>query len=88
MGRPLIATDSPGCRELVVEKEGGIACEPRDVSSLANAMRRIIGMTAAEREQMGQAARRLIEERFSEERVVEAYLAALAGIAAEADAVG
>ncbi|MCL6730141.1 glycosyltransferase family 4 protein [Sphingomonas hankyongi] len=78
MARPLISTDTPGCRELVVETAGGLACAPRDVSSLVDAMRKIARMSATERTRMGLAARSLVEERFSEERVVHAYLAALA----------
>jgi glycosyltransferase involved in cell wall biosynthesis len=88
MGRPLIATDTPGCRELVVGQAGGIACKPRDVASLSDAMRTIARMAASERVAMGLAARRLVEERFSEDRVVQDYLAALAAIGARETSLG
>ena len=88
MGRPLIATDTPGCRELVVGQAGGIACKPRDVASLSEAMRTIARMMTSERVAMGLAARRLVEERFSEDRVVNAYVAALAAIGAREASVG
>ena len=78
MARPLIATDAPGCRELVVDQPGGLACAPRDANSLADAMRQLLQMSPLDRTSMGLAARRLVEERFSEKRVIAAYLAALA----------
>lgn len=77
MGRPLVATDVPGCREVVEHGTNGFLCEAKSAGSLAKAMAALIGMAGGERARMGLAARRRVEERFSEERVVEAYLAAL-----------
>jgi glycosyltransferase involved in cell wall biosynthesis len=77
MGRPLIATDVPGCRQVVDRGVNGLLCEARNGRSLADAMRAFIQMPAHERSEMGLAARRTVEERFSEERVVQAYIDAL-----------
>lgn len=84
MGRPLIATDVPGCRELVEQGVNGLLCEVRDARSLAGAMRAMIGKTSEERSNMGLASRRLVEERFAEQRVVQAYLNALKAVAPQA----
>ena len=80
MGRPLIATDVPGCRHVVEDGLNGLLCAVRDSSSLADAMRRFAELPFAERVAMGEAARRRVHERFSEEFVVRAYLDVLAGL--------
>jgi glycosyltransferase involved in cell wall biosynthesis len=81
MARPLIATNVPGCRELVDDGANGLLCASRDASALAEAMRKFAQLSPAERDSMGQAARRTVEQRFSEELVVRAYLDELADLA-------
>ena len=77
MARPLVATDVPGCREVVEDGVNGFLCRPRDPQSLAEAMRRIVDLTAGERSAMGMNSRRKVEQRFSETIVIDAYLAAI-----------
>ena len=77
MARPLIAADVPGCREVVHDGETGLLCEVRDSASLAAAMKRMAELPDSERLAMGDAARRMVEERFSEAAVIHAYLDAL-----------
>ncbi|HEX6660796.1 MAG TPA: glycosyltransferase family 4 protein, partial [Sphingomicrobium sp.] len=77
MGRPLIATDVPGCREVVEDGVNGILCAVRDSASLAQAMKRFAEMPGEERAAMGSASRRKIETKFSEDVVIGAYLDAL-----------
>ncbi len=74
MGRPLIATDVPGCRETVVDGRNGFLCEVRDADSLALAMRRILEASPEQRAAMGANSRHLVEEKFSEEIVISRYL--------------
>jgi glycosyltransferase involved in cell wall biosynthesis len=83
MARPLIATDVPGCREIVERGIGGYLCAPRDSASLASAMQRLAELPQAERVAMGEAARRRVQDRFSEEFVVRAYLDVLAVLPAQ-----
>ena len=78
MSRPLVATDVPGCRQLVDDGVNGFLCSVRDAASLAEAMQRLAALPGPRQAQMGEAARRKVQEQFSEERVVEAYLEALA----------
>ncbi len=62
-GRPVITTDSPGCRETVQDGVNGLLVKPRDVASLENAMLRFCAddeMTA----QMGVQSRKIAEEKF------------------------
>ena len=64
-GKPLVATDMPGCREAVVDGETGFLVPPGDPAALAAALERLIG-DAALRARFGAAARRRAEENFSD----------------------
>ena len=63
-GRPLIGTDVPGCREIVINGETGLLVKCNDDIALANAMAELAHDPAA-RARMGQAARSLTQARFS-----------------------
>ena len=79
MARPLIATDVPGCRDVVEHGVNGYLSAVRDPQSLAGAMRRMAELPQAERLAMGEAARRKVQDEFGEERVIRAYLEVLEG---------
>ncbi len=80
MARPLIATDVPGCRQVVEHEVNGFLCAVRDPVSLTAAMRRMAELPEGERLAMGQAARRKVQEEFGEEQVICAYLDVLADL--------
>ena len=75
MARPLIASNVPGCREVVDDGVNGLLCEVRSASSLAAAMQRMLAMSPADRAAMGQAGRRKAEAEFDDKLVAAAYLA-------------
>lgn len=77
MGRPLIATDVPGCRQVVREGDTGFLCQPKDSESLAGALSRFCTLSQNERSRMGARARKMVEREYDEERVIEAYLGAV-----------
>ena len=77
MGRPLITSDIPGCREAVIEGRSGLLCQARDADSLYGAMKRFLELTHREREQMGKAGRAHMEAVFDKSRVVEKTVEAL-----------
>ncbi|HET7816320.1 MAG TPA: glycosyltransferase family 4 protein [Sphingomicrobium sp.] len=77
MGKPLIATDVPGCRDVVVDGNTGYLCKERSADSLAAAMVKMIETPASERLSMGALGRRKIEQEFCETRVIAKYLEAL-----------
>jgi glycosyltransferase involved in cell wall biosynthesis len=83
--RPIVATDLPGCREIVRPGETGLLVPPHDVSALTEALGVLAG-DAQQRRAMGWAARLLAEREFGEERVagqtLALYRAALAARAA------
>ncbi len=80
MARPLIASDVPGCRDVVEDGVNGYLSVVRDADSLAAAMRRLAQLPRAQQLAMGEAGRRGVQERFSEAFVVRAYLDMLAGL--------
>jgi glycosyltransferase involved in cell wall biosynthesis len=55
-GRPMVATDVPGCREIVAQNETGLLVTPGDTEALARALERMV-RDADLRHRCGQAAR-------------------------------
>ena len=67
IGRPIITSDAPGCRETVIEGENGFFVEPRNSKSLEVALRRMVEMQKSNPgalEQMGSRSREIAIERF------------------------
>jgi glycosyltransferase involved in cell wall biosynthesis len=77
MAKPLIATDVPGCRQVVGHKVNGLLCAARDPDALAAAMRAMIDMPADRRCEMGNAGRRKVEAEYDERIVIDRYLEAI-----------
>ncbi len=78
MARPAIATDVPGCRDVIVPGETGLLCAVRDSHSLATRMIDMLALPQERRAQMGRAAQAHIAAKYTENRVISAYRAALA----------
>jgi glycosyltransferase involved in cell wall biosynthesis len=74
MARPLIATHVAGCREVVDDGVNGYLCNVREPQSLASVMKRFAELPPEARAAMGDASRRKVQERFSEQLVVRSYL--------------
>lgn len=68
MARPIITTDAPGCRETVIDGFNGFLVPVRDVEALAEKMMRFIEHPQLI-ETMGQASRKLAEERFDVHKI-------------------
>ena len=78
MGRAIITTDAPGCRETVREGENGFLVPPRDPDALYGAMIRFVSDPALA-SRMGAASRRMAEEIF-DVRKVNAEMLRIAGL--------
>jgi glycosyltransferase involved in cell wall biosynthesis len=76
MGRPVITTDAPGCRDTVIDGRNGFLVPPRDADALAEAMRRFIA-TPELIASMGVQSRALAEERFDVRKVNAAIIEAM-----------
>jgi glycosyltransferase involved in cell wall biosynthesis len=64
-GRPMIATDVPGCREVAIANQTGLLVPPDYPSALAVAIETLADDVGL-RDRFGRAARALAEERFAE----------------------
>lgn len=73
-GRPVIATDTPGCREVVRSNETGLLVPPKDSEALANAIARL-AQDPELRTSMGRQGRVFVEESFSERLIVKQTMA-------------
>ncbi len=78
--RAVVTTDHPGCRETVTDGVSGFLVPTRDASAVTAALRRFLALSHDEKEAMGRAGRRLMEERFDRRIVVEKYLEALGSL--------
>lgn len=77
MGRPVITTDMPGCRDTVKSEISGYLCVARDTQSIADAMENFILLSDIDRQVMGMAARSHMVEYFDEQLVIDSYRQAL-----------
>ena len=78
-GRPLVATDVPGCREICRDGESGLLVPVQDVEGLADALDRLAG-DADLRRKLGGGARALAESAFGEDAVVAQTLSLYRGL--------
>ncbi|WP_201618889.1 glycosyltransferase family 4 protein [Psychrobacter maritimus] len=76
MGRPIITTDAPGCRETVIDGYNGYLVPVKAVEELAAAMERFIANPALVIK-MGKASRQLVEEKFDVNAVNQSMLEAM-----------
>lgn len=67
-GRPLVATDAPGCRDVAIPGETGLLVPVDDAEALAEALATLAG-DAGLRRRLGAGARRLVEGEMSAESV-------------------
>lgn len=74
MGRPIVATDVTGCREIVDDGTTGYLCRVRDADDLAAQMRRMLELPAPERAEMGRRGRLKVEREFDEQVVIQKYI--------------
>ncbi len=79
-GLPLVATDVPGCREVVSNQVNGLRVPPRDGKLLAEAIIELL-VDRERRAAMGKHSRAMACELFSQDRVIretiEVYTRAL-----------
>jgi glycosyltransferase involved in cell wall biosynthesis len=78
MGRPLVATDVPGCTEIARAGENAFLCAPRNARSLADAMLAMLDLDPSARAAMGARSRAIAEAEFDTAVVEARYLDAIA----------
>lgn len=73
-GKVIITTDTPGCRDVVIEGVNGFLVPPRDTQALKEAMEKVINLSDERLAEMQASSRKLAEEKFDEQYVIQRYL--------------
>jgi glycosyltransferase involved in cell wall biosynthesis len=80
IGRALIATDVPGCREVVQDGVNGFLCLPKDGRGLADKIRLYQSLSTDEKRALSGNSRKIVEEKFDENLVIGRYKETIAQI--------
>ncbi|MCP4309833.1 MAG: glycosyltransferase family 4 protein, partial [Bacteroidetes bacterium] len=67
-GRPIVTTDTPGCRDVVKDGYNGLLVPVHDVDTVAEAVKKLL-ISPEQRKQMGLRGREIVEDEFSVEQV-------------------
>ena len=70
MGKALITSDVPGCREVVIDGENGLLAPPRSAGHLAAAIENLV-RDGTRRHRMGEAGRKMMVADFDEQNVLD-----------------
>lgn len=73
LARPLIATDIPGCKELIDHGITGFTCKVKSAEDLAAKIEQFINLTAEERNMMGNNGRKKMLKEFDVQNIIEQY---------------
>ena len=74
MGKPLIATNVPGCRNVIEDGLNGFLCEPKSSQDLAVAMRKVLTMNSEMLKNLGIESQKKIMKEYDETIIHEIYL--------------
>lgn len=78
-GRPVIATNIPGCMETFEEGITGFGCEPRNTDSLKISIEEFLSLDHEERQSMGRRARAKMEREFDRTAIIKEYVKQVEG---------
>ena len=73
MKRPIIASNVPGCKEIVADGENGFLCTAQDVSSLIACMMHMLSLKENERHLFGERGRERVLQLYDEQIVIQRY---------------
>ena len=74
LSKPIISTDIPGVREIVVNKQDGFLVKPFDIPDLLNKINDFIKLSYNKKTQMAKKSRNIIEKNFDEKIVINKYI--------------
>ncbi len=72
--RPVIATDRPGCREIIEDKVNGYLIKEKNSSDLIEKIEKFLSLNFQEKKIMGINGREKVEKEFDRNKVISAYL--------------
>jgi len=80
MAKPLLASNIPGCREIVDNGVNGYLFEPKNETSLIKTIEKFLSQNESDRIKMGIASRQKVERTFDRNLVIDVYLEEIARI--------
>jgi len=80
MAKPLLASNVPGCREIVDNGVNGYLFEPKNETSLIKTIEKFLSQNESDRIRMGIASRQKVERTFDRNLVIDVYLEEIARI--------
>lgn len=73
-GRPLIASDIPGCKEIIEHNVSGIVFPPRNYTAFLSAIEKFIELPVESKRVFGEEGRQLVENMFDRQIIIDKYL--------------
>lgn len=73
MAKPIITSNAPGCKEMVIEGYNGFLCEPRDSRSLASCMQKMLSLKHEQLIELGQNSRNIALSRYDRKLTIARY---------------
>ncbi|NLZ34965.1 MAG: glycosyltransferase family 4 protein [Clostridiales bacterium] len=83
MGKPLIASNIPGCKEIIDEGYNGYLFEVKSVESMEEKIIKFIELDDKIKEYMGGNSRKKVEKEFDRNIVINEYIKAINNILKE-----
>ena len=80
MGKALLASNVPGCKEVVIDGFNGFLFDVKNAKSLASKMSLYMTLSKNEKRLLGENSRKLAEKKFDERFVIEEYVKTVAQI--------
>ena len=80
--KPIIATDVPGCHNVVNHNVNGLLCKLKDVGDLVNKMNEMANLDDETLRRFGVNGRKKVEREFNEKVVINKYIETLSGLKA------
>jgi glycosyltransferase involved in cell wall biosynthesis len=78
--KPIIATDVPGCHQVVEDQFNGYLCRMKDSDDLAAKMHQMASLDEQSLRRFGENGRKKMEEEFNESLVIDKYLQTLSDL--------
>lgn len=72
--KPIVATDVPGCNNVVEHQVNGLLCKVKDANDLAIKMKDMYYLSPEQRKEMGLRGRAIVERRFNQNFVIDTYI--------------
>lgn len=73
LGKPIITTNTAGCKHVVDDQETGFLCKVRSADDLADKMLNMLELSPEKRREMGEKGHKKVREQFDENIVINKY---------------